>query len=130
MPDPGRDCPNCHQRIHPLDLSDLYRGRKINCAHCGNGLSVRVAWWVTVPLGLLVWWGLFRVGVAIEMPVWLESLMAGLLASLAALIIRYGLVIERAPWVRLSARETPWKSRRSWLVCGSRASGNSSGRQA
>lgn len=108
MSDPRRDCPTCQQRIHPLDLSDLYRGRKVNCAHCGRGLSVRPVWWAAAPVSLLAYWALFSLADAIGGPFWLGPLLGGLSAVPVTALIRYGLVIEDAPWVRLAVNDKAW----------------------
>jgi len=116
MPDRPRDCPNCQQRIHPLELSDLYRGRRLNCLHCGRGLSATVAWWAAVPIGMLAWWALISLSDAMAGSFWAGMLLGMGFAWLAAFLVRAGLVIEGAPWVRLSARETAWKpQQQSWF---------------
>ncbi len=113
MPSPVRDCPNCHTRVHPLDLSDLHRGRRINCAHCGRGLSVSAAWWAMLPVGALAWWGLLQISLATELPFWLETFGAAVTVWLVTVLVRQGLVIEGAPWVSLTARDAPWDAGRS-----------------
>ena len=32
-------CPNCDTLLHPADVSDLYRGHKLDCHHCGYRLQ-------------------------------------------------------------------------------------------
>ncbi len=107
--DSSRDCPNCGTRIHPLDLSDLYRGRLLNCSHCGQGLSAQVTGWASGPVGGLVWLGLISVVEAIDGPFWVGVVLGGALASLAVVVVRVALRFEGAPWVRLTARKQPWK---------------------
>jgi len=116
MPDHRRDCPNCQQRVHPLELSDLYRGRRLNCLHCGRGLSAEVAWWAALPIGMLAWWMMVSLGGALEAPFWVGVLLGMVFAWMAAFLVRAGLVIEGAPWVSLSAREKAWKpQQQSWV---------------
>lgn len=92
-----------------MDLSDLYRGRLLNCSDCGQGLSAQVTGWASGPIGVLVWWGLISVVEAIDGPFWLGVVLGGLLASLAVVVVRVALRFEGAPWVQLSARKEPWK---------------------
>ena len=69
---------------------------------------MRPEWWAAVPVGMLGWWGLFQLSLAMDFPLWLESVLAGVFASMTTLLVRHVLVIEGAPWVRLAAREKPW----------------------
>ncbi|NBD94878.1 MAG: hypothetical protein GVY11_00160 [Gammaproteobacteria bacterium] len=103
MESPKR-CPNCKTSIHPLDLSDLYRGRKLDCPACGFELraSTTGAWATAAALLAGAWPGLSS---------WLlqgEVLIAQLvlLAAIAALVsfAPPGL-IEGAPWVGIKAQK-------------------------
>ncbi|MFO7762304.1 MAG: hypothetical protein R6V61_01060 [Wenzhouxiangellaceae bacterium] len=52
-------CANCHTRLHPLEVSELYRGNKLDCHVCGYRLKAVVtgAWTAmgAVALGLGSW---------------------------------------------------------------------------
>jgi hypothetical protein len=112
MSDPRHDCPSCDQRIHPLDLSDLHRGRKLNCAYCASGLRATIAWWALLPptigLGLV----LFQLGNLLGLSYWAAWALT-VLGSWLATLVQFGLMIEGAPWVRLTARDKPWNVRGS-----------------
>lgn len=112
MSNPRHDCPNCQHRIHPLELSDLYRGRRLNCARCGRGLSAAIAWWAVLPVGTGLAVALAHLGNLLGLAYWAAFVLTVLLTWLATLV-QFGLVIEGAPWVRLTARDKPWKARGS-----------------
>lgn len=115
MTDQRRHCPNCHARIHPLELSDLFRGRRLNCSSCGRGLSAGVAWWAAVPLGAVFAGVLFYFAERVEGPFWLGIALGAAMTWILTWLIQSGLLIEGAPWVTMSARDKPWPSRRSWF---------------
>lgn len=110
MSDPRHDCPSCQHRIHPLDLSDLHRGRKLDCAQCGNGLRMTVAWWAALPVGTGLALVLAHLGSLLGLAYW-SALMVTVLLTWLATLVQFGLMIEQAPWVRLIARDKSWKER-------------------
>lgn len=72
-------------------------------------------WWAVLPVAALAWWGLLQISLATELPFWVETFVAGFTVWLVTVLVQRGLVIEGAPWVKLTARETPWKPGRSVL---------------
>jgi len=95
-------CANCRTRLHPLEASDLYRGKKLNCHVCGYQLrAVATGAWASVAavlvgiVPLLSSWVFQLDGFVVEL---LIVVVAGALAWLAP----PGL-ITGAPWVRIKA---------------------------
>ncbi|MEX2498809.1 MAG: hypothetical protein WD397_08030 [Wenzhouxiangellaceae bacterium] len=95
-------CPNCLTRLHPLEVSDLYRGRKLDCHVCGYRLkAVATGAWATVAAVLagFVPWLLSRL-------LQHESFFAEILIVAAAATLVWlappGL-IAGAPWVSIKA---------------------------
>ena len=47
--DKPQACTNCHTRLHPLEVSELYRGEKLDCHVCGYRLkAVATGAWTAV----------------------------------------------------------------------------------
>lgn len=97
-----RHCPNCQRRIHPLDLSDLHRGRKVECAYCHSELRAQTAGGTGSLVGT---------GVAL-LPMAQDILFAGVTTLYALLFAATVLfiiwlappgLIGGAPWVRIAA---------------------------
>lgn len=73
------------------------------------------AWWAVLPVGALAWWALVQLSMGTTLPFWLETFLAGFTVWLVTVLVRRGLLIEGAPWVRLTAKDSPWKPARSVL---------------
>lgn len=95
-------CANCNTRLHPLDVSELYRGEKLDCHVCGYRLkAVATGAWATVATVL-----------AVAAPWVLSRLFRqdGFIGELLIVVLAAGLVwlappglVAGAPWVRIKA---------------------------
>lgn len=95
-------CSHCDTRIHPLDLSDLHRGRKLDCYHCGAELKAQTRGGVATVAAVIIGGAVFLQDLI--MP---DSGLIGHfgMAALLVLIARVtppGLVAG-APWVEIKA---------------------------
>jgi len=102
--DKPKACTNCRTRLHPLEVSDLHRGKKLDCHVCGYQLrAVATGAWASVTavlVGMLPWlssWVLRQDGFIAEMLI-IIAIAAG------AWLAPPGL-IAGAPWVRIKAEE-------------------------
>ena len=95
-------CTNCHTRLHPLEVSELYHGKKLDCYVCGYRLkAVATCAWTTVAAVLA--------GAA----PWLTSRLFqhdSFVAEILIVVLVAGLVwlappglIAGAPWVSIKA---------------------------
>lgn len=95
-------CPNCHTRLHPLEISELYRGEQLDCHVCGYRLkAVATGAWTTVAAVLAGFgpWLLSRLFQHDSF--FIEILIVALVAGLVWLAPP-GL-IAGAPWVSIKA---------------------------
>jgi hypothetical protein len=97
-------CPNCAARIHPLDLSDLYRGRKCDCHVCGHELrAAATGAWASVAALLAGTWP--------WLTSWLfpgVSYLGGILLLAVAAVIVWAAppgLVAGARWVSIKAKE-------------------------
>lgn len=95
-------CTNCHTRLHPLEVSELYHGKKLDCYVCGYRLkAVATGAWTTVA------------AVLAGFAPWLSSMLFqhdSFVADILIVVLVAGLVwlappglIAGAPWVSIKA---------------------------
>ena len=97
-------CPNCAARIHPMDLSDLHRGKKCDCHVCGHELRAAAtgAWASVAALMAGAWPWLTS---------WLfpsDSYIGGMLLLAMVAVIVWAAppgLVAGAPWVSIKAKE-------------------------
>ncbi|MCC5865396.1 MAG: hypothetical protein JJU31_09785 [Wenzhouxiangella sp.] len=99
-------CPNCQTHLHPQDLDDLYRGRKLTCQGCGFELRASANRAAAVIGGLLIaglpW---LLPWLLLDGRYWVPVVLAMLAAALVS-AFPPGL-IAGAPWVVIRAEEPP-----------------------
>lgn len=97
-------CPRCNTRLHPQDVADLFRGRKLDCSSCGASLEARVFESVQWSFGLGLGLAAMAYGWISDHPYrWLPLSVLGLLPFVLHLLPP-GL-IAGAPWVRIVCKD-------------------------
>ena len=95
-------CANCHTRLHPLEVSELYRGEKLDCHVCGYRLkAVATGAWAAVG------------AVAVGLGPWLSSALFQHDGFVAEILIVFAVatiawlappgLVAGAPWVGIKA---------------------------
>ena len=95
-------CANCHTRLHPLEVSELHRGKKLDCHVCGYRLkAVATGAWAAVG------------AVVVGLGPWLSSALFQHDGFVAELLILFAVatiawlappgLIAGAPWVSIKA---------------------------
>lgn len=95
-------CANCHTRLHPLEVSELYRGEKLDCHVCGYRLkAVATGAWAAVgavAVGLAPW----LTSALFQHDGFVAELLLVLVVATIAWLAPPGL-IAGAPWVSIKA---------------------------
>ena len=102
--DDASACPNCKARLHPQDVDELFRGRKLTCPACGFELRATANRVATV-IGSLLLAGLpwLLPWLVVKGNFWLPLVLMALISALAW-ASPPGL-IAGAPWVLIRAKE-------------------------
>lgn len=106
-------CSQCDTRIHPLDVSELHRGRTLKCHHCGAELKAQTRGGVTVVAGLVI--GRAVILQSLVMP---GSGLVGQFGMAALLLLVSKItppgLVAGAPWVEI--RATAAETDAAWRV--------------
>jgi hypothetical protein len=95
-------CTNCLTRLHPLEVSELYRGGKLDCHVCGYRLkAVAAGAWATVT-AVLVGFGPWLLSRLLHHESYFAEVL--IVVGVAALVwLAPPGLIAGAPWVRIKA---------------------------
>jgi DNA-directed RNA polymerase subunit RPC12/RpoP len=100
MEDPRDRCPECEHKLHPQEMEALFRGRKLDCWHCGSRLKAQAKGGLSFIAQSVI--GLIPVVQTFVDPGssdWWGYAFAGLVIT-AIHVLPPGLV-HGAPWVRI-----------------------------